>query len=447
MITAVFNGSAYARATGLWQYDYGQILRIQGLSLPAAVKVDFSLSETGSESVPRVGITKDGITDAPIPDSMLENGDTTMDYDIYAFVYLEDETSGKTTHRITMPVKSRPKPEAFNTPEDAQLFREAIAAVNESAGRAEAAEKLAEAWAHGHEEYPEREQDNSKYYAGVAEEKAGAANDAMEQATKSAAEALQSEQAAKYSETAAQEAQAGAEATEMQAELHALDAAASASGAELAKTQAQENAQQASEDREAVQKLSDGFATACEKAVRDIHTAGENQANAVDEAGQKALENIGTGIDNTLTKDGKAADAGATGRAIDGLKGGLGEQMSLYDGILQIKPSANLLNPEKLMNKKTIDANGNVADTTADTSVSEFIEVDPSIQLRVTTYLNQSLIQYDSNGSKLTGTSTFNYNTPITLESNAKYIRIKVYNNSLPFMLYQSDTVKNYEEY
>ena len=172
MITAVFSGSAYARATGLWQYDYGQILRIQGLSLPAAVKVDFSLSETGSKSVPRVGVTKDGVTDAPIPDSMLENGDTTMDYDIYAFVYIEDETSGKTTHRITMPVTSRPKPEAFDTPEDAQLFRDAIAAVNESAGRAEAAEKLAEAWAHGHEDYPEREQDNSKYYAGQAKDTA-----------------------------------------------------------------------------------------------------------------------------------------------------------------------------------------------------------------------------------------------------------------------------------
>lgn len=173
MITAVFaNNSDAADATGLWQYDYGQVLRIQGLSLPKAVKVDFSLSETGSESVPRVGITKDGVTDTPIPDSMLENGDTTMDYDIYAFVYLEDETSGKTTNRITMPVKSRPKPQAFDTPEDAQLFRDAIAAVNESADRAETAEKLAESWAHGHEDYPEREEDNSKYYAGQAKDTA-----------------------------------------------------------------------------------------------------------------------------------------------------------------------------------------------------------------------------------------------------------------------------------
>lgn len=132
---------------------------------------------------------------------------------------------------------------------------------------------------------------------------------------------------------------------------------------------------------------------------------------------------------------------------ISELKGDIGERMSLYDGILQIKTSANLLNPEKLMDKKTIDANGNVVNTTQATSVSEFIEVDPSIQLRVTTEFDQLLVQYDSNGNKLTSTGTFNSSTPITLESNAKYIRIRAWNSRLPFMLYQSDNVKNYEEY
>ena len=31
----------------LWQYDYGQILRIEGLDLPKAVEIHFSLQETG----------------------------------------------------------------------------------------------------------------------------------------------------------------------------------------------------------------------------------------------------------------------------------------------------------------------------------------------------------------------------------------------------------------
>lgn len=308
MITAVFSGSVYARATGLWQYDYGQILRIQGLSLQKAVKIDFSLSETGSESVSRVGITKDSITDVPIPDSMLENGDTTMDYDIYAFVYIEDETSGKTTHRITMPVTSRPKPEAFDTPEDAQLFKDAIAAVNESAGRAETAEKLAEEKAGAANDAMEQAQrlaDQVNMNADAVNQDVIRSKEYLEQATKSAAEALQSEQAAKYSETAAQEAQAGAEAAEMQAELHALDAAASASGAELAKTQAQESAQQASEDREAVQNLSNGFSATCEKAIRDIHTAGEEQINAVSKAGDDQVVAVQAAAEEIIEDRGK----------------------------------------------------------------------------------------------------------------------------------------------
>lgn len=109
MIKATFTQSSYADAYGLWQWDYGQILRIQGLSLPTAVEIHFSLQSTGGESVTRIGITKDGVTDVLIPDAMLE-AETSQNYDIYAFIYLTDEVSGETRHRIRMPVKARPKP-------------------------------------------------------------------------------------------------------------------------------------------------------------------------------------------------------------------------------------------------------------------------------------------------------------------------------------------------
>ena len=142
MTIAIFNTqNKFAITGGLWQYDYGQKLRIQGLALPAAVEIHFSLQETGGESVTRVGVTKDGVTDVPIPDSMIENNGANRDYKIYAFIYLTDETSGETIRKIVMPVRSRPKPEAFNAPEDAELFREAIAAVNEAVENAKAAEK------------------------------------------------------------------------------------------------------------------------------------------------------------------------------------------------------------------------------------------------------------------------------------------------------------------
>ena len=130
-------GSRSCKLYGLWQYDYGQILRIQDLGLPPAVEIHFSLTEKGGTSVTRVGTTKDGVTDVVIPDSLLENDDASQDYWIYAFVYLTDTDSGSTEYKIAMKVKSRPRPEAIDRPEDQELFCEAIAAVNEAAERAE----------------------------------------------------------------------------------------------------------------------------------------------------------------------------------------------------------------------------------------------------------------------------------------------------------------------
>lgn len=164
--------NTYTTASGLWQYDYGQILRIQNLKLPHAVEIHFSLSERGGQAVTRVGTTRDNVTDVVIPDSMLENDATTMDYKIYAFVYLADSEFGQTEYKISMSVKSRPKPESFEKPEDAELFRQAIAEVNNSAEVALQSKKEAEAWAHGHEDYKDRDYDNAKYYAYIAKDEA-----------------------------------------------------------------------------------------------------------------------------------------------------------------------------------------------------------------------------------------------------------------------------------
>lgn len=155
--TAVFEpGSTTANVYGLWQYDYGQVLRIQGLHLPSMVEIHFSLQETGGTSVMRVGVTKDGVTDVIIPDSMLENDGATSDYDIFAFVYLTDATSGQTEYKIKLRVKSRPEPEVPGGGEDPDIFHEAVQAVRKSADKAAESEKQAEGWAHGREDLPER---------------------------------------------------------------------------------------------------------------------------------------------------------------------------------------------------------------------------------------------------------------------------------------------------
>ena len=172
MITAVFyNKEPALFVHGLWQYDYGQILRIQGLQLPTAVEIHFSLDENGGISTTRIGVTKDGVTDVVIPDAMLENGGIDQNYKIYAFIYLADVASGQTVKKISINVKSRPRPEAFDTPEDAELFREVIAAVNESAESARSAVVAAESWTIGGTGTREGEdENNARYYADRAQD-------------------------------------------------------------------------------------------------------------------------------------------------------------------------------------------------------------------------------------------------------------------------------------
>lgn len=153
MITAIVDvGQHYCQAVSdLWQWDYGQTLRIQGVTLPAAVEVQFSTTERIGETMTRIGVTRDGVTDVPIPDTLLEGNRASHDYVIYAFIYVEDAVSGKTEHKIAMNVRARPKPQTYEAPEgseEAELFQKAIVAVNESADRAERARDSAEKSAH-----------------------------------------------------------------------------------------------------------------------------------------------------------------------------------------------------------------------------------------------------------------------------------------------------------
>lgn len=202
MITAVIDaGQHYCQAVSdLWQWDYGQTLRIQGVKLPAAVEVQFSTTERIGETVTRIGVTKEGVTEVPIPDTLLEGGGTTQDYTIYAFVYIENGDSGKTEYRVSMKVRARPKPEAHATPEEGELFRQAIVAVAESADRAESARKSAETAAD--------QAENAKKAAEEAKAAADADKEAAE-AAQAKAEAVQ--KAAKNAETEAKKAQTATE--------------------------------------------------------------------------------------------------------------------------------------------------------------------------------------------------------------------------------------------
>lgn len=126
---------------GLWQWDYGQTLRIQGLSLPSAVEIHFSLQENGGEAKRRIGITESGVTDVVIPDFILEgNNPASGHYNAFAFIYPSDEESGETTHKIILRIKTRPRPEGDVSTDnehdpDETTFGAIMAAVREIAER------------------------------------------------------------------------------------------------------------------------------------------------------------------------------------------------------------------------------------------------------------------------------------------------------------------------
>ena len=126
-------GSRTAEVKDIWQWDYGQILRIQGLNLPTAVEIHFSLDEHGGEAVRRIGVTKDGVTDVPIPDSMVENESAYGDsYYFFAYIYLTDETSGNTEYKIRAKVSTRSRPEGYVSGGN-DTFAEILKTVNEIA--------------------------------------------------------------------------------------------------------------------------------------------------------------------------------------------------------------------------------------------------------------------------------------------------------------------------
>lgn len=117
-----FTRGTLAQATPLWQYDYGQVLEINGLELPTTYQVHFcNCSDTQTITV--LG-NADGVL---IPANLLQTGKTVIAY-IYLHTGADD---GETEYKITIPVRPRPAPSDIPpTPEQQSALDEAIAALN-----------------------------------------------------------------------------------------------------------------------------------------------------------------------------------------------------------------------------------------------------------------------------------------------------------------------------
>ena len=185
------------RTKAVFQYDYGQIIRIHLNDLPASYKVEFSNS-TRADAVSTVQTTDEVM----IPAQFLESGSA-----IYAWIVIVDENSRTTEYALTVPVTVRARPtDTDPTPEEQSEIEYAIAALN------------AAVTVMGYD--------------------VTAATDA-----KNAAQAAQT--AAEWAQTSAETAQAAAESAESNARGFAGSALESAQGAAASAESAAESAQSA----------------------------------------------------------------------------------------------------------------------------------------------------------------------------------------------------------
>ena len=127
---ASFVGCSRERITEpLYQYDYGQILKIEGLELPFSFQAHFcSLGDT--QTITQVG-TDNEVT---IPDALLQKS-----LSILCYIYLHTgEDDGETEYKITIPVVARPKPSnATPTPVQQDEIDQLIIALNDGVSEAE----------------------------------------------------------------------------------------------------------------------------------------------------------------------------------------------------------------------------------------------------------------------------------------------------------------------
>lgn len=292
MLTIDYN-TRKVLAGKLWQYDYGQVLRIQGGNLNKVQEIQFALEETGADSMTRFGVTKAGVTDVVIPDVMLENNDSEVDYPFYVFIYNRDDASGETVEKFALNVLARSKPEHTGGSDDGDTFVQVIKEVNSAAERAESAEQ--QAGQHAEQTKLDAQkttadrQEVEKLVDSVSgiSEQVQIVKDYKEQAQTAATNALLSEQKSEQAKEAAAQARAGAETAEGMAEQHALEVAGD-------KAEVERLATQVRQDKTAVEQTVQGFENTVQQAEQSINTAKTKAVEAVNASKSDAVKAVKT---------------------------------------------------------------------------------------------------------------------------------------------------------
>lgn len=101
MIRAMFEENVRkTEARGLVQWDYGQILQIEGLKGIDHAEVHFAVKECSAKAEICIATIEENRILADIPDKLLEVGK-----DLIAYVYIADAMSGKLSELLNFQLK------------------------------------------------------------------------------------------------------------------------------------------------------------------------------------------------------------------------------------------------------------------------------------------------------------------------------------------------------
>ena len=208
IITAVFGALKKTVTATRFRYDYGQKLKIVGLTLPDVYEVHFA--NVGASEAQRMLNTGDTVD---IPDALFETG-----ADILAWIYLHDTaTDGETMYTILIPIAARAEPEGYDPEsEEADILAQAIALLNQEITDIEGAAQ--------HAQDAQAAQTAAELAQTAAEGAAREASGSATAAERDAGAAAQSARDAADAKTAAETAQGRAEAAATHAEQYGLTA-------------------------------------------------------------------------------------------------------------------------------------------------------------------------------------------------------------------------------
>ena len=328
------NEKAYVR--GLYQHDYGAILKVTGIEYAEIIRVDFA-GTNDEKAHPVVALQEpDGGFCVKIPK---ENTDKAGE--LSAYIYVTDAEAGFTIKEVILPIIERveadPDPSGEKTDPFAEVIEEikksaksasnsaASAAeskksASESATQAEKAKEAAELSAEAAAESKEAagvSASNAAQSASQSRESATAAQTAADQATKSATAAAESEtavtQLAENATQSAQNASSSAESASQSAET----AKTAAGAAEKSASAAQQAVRSAAESASTATAAAQTATTAAGKAAESETTANQSaeiagqKATAAETSASNAAESA-TAAEKSATAAGDSASAAKT---------------------------------------------------------------------------------------------------------------------------------------